>query len=1658
MAHQGSNSCNGRGRGRKRGADSDGFEKWGGYMSAKITKLEDQYQQEAGKSHGLFSGIAIFVNGYTEPSGEELKRIMLCNGGTFHHYYSRRRTTHIIAANLPQTKVRNMDTSRIVKASWIVDSLTAGKVLDYTNYLLYTKQSSAQPKLAFTKTLPKTEPVSYDQPEPVAVTTSHRELSETVAKGANIEKESTIVGVIVKPTSTGTNDSSQQRITKNIKKEDVGDEVINTDYSHEVVAVKADIVSEVETVPDIFKINEFSSNLETIDLLKEGTDVLSKKQFFNSSIKGNSISVHGAEEPHQSNSNTDLSETEARAGFINTSETATVSGITDVQHPDDSNDKEKRMESNSLYNDTVASSCESRHLVAVKLSRRTTSPSLFSSNESSHTSPVSDDHLESIPENDMLREMSALTAKGDHLKITPENDDTLKEVSAQNSDDDMPQDVMADCSSHTDRITSSEEISDMIFSKEVISVINVDISHVSVNSSDVNAPNSNKHSKSLNDSIRKQLTEKTSNISNTTNPNFLTDFYNNSRLHHLSTMSAMFKDYVVKLLKKPPDASGKERFKHFLKQHRVSQTSEASAHISNTSSNTLIINSVPNVYSDSPKTVNNSSEKFIMHIDMDCFFVSVGLRTRPDLIGKPVAVTHAKGNPKNKSRPDPQVEFDLYKRRLKENSTKTEIGNISKYKLSSITANNSRKMEVCQKVPSEMDEGFNDDFNDFDDEDENALQMLDIVDPINVAENQHALISLKQPSDKTAEDPVGSTSSCSEDRLPEKTNILPPDSSSSLSEVNCVSRKEPNNKSAEDQAGNASLSFEGKLPGKTGRLQLDSCSSLSEVASCSYEARAAGVRNGMFLGAALKLCPDLLTIPYDFEGYKEVSYQLYDVVASYSRRIEAVSCDELFLDVTELLRECGADDVPLQLAACLREQVTSVTRCGCSVGIGASKLAARLATKLAKPHGQVHLPGHNLQQHVQTLPVRELPGVGGSTSHRLSMAGVTLCGQLQRWSEARLSSMFGPRTAATLYRYCRGVDDRPLNSHHVRKSVSAEVNYGIRFSSHDDIEQFLKELCVEVSQRLRSIEVQGRLITLKLKVRSKEAPVETAKYMGHGVCDNIAKSSSLNQHTDAPDVILKEVLALVKQVKVPPVDFRGVGVQVSRLNNDKEGRGTTAATGTSAITRFLVKGKNKEDQRKAQTVDRGVIDGNKTDTSENELYNENILKNAAKRTEIKNATRPTTNLQRFLQQKSTSSSEPKQAIPQSKSIENVAKTIDIEVLNQLPEDMRKQIIEEYRQQGYIIPNEANINKSNIIPTHGVFTTKKVEPSIENAITATVYDCPKPATSSVSFVYDDPKPGTSGLQNKSSFNPLPYRNSSSDDSQSTSHTVIAVNDTSKNLVDHSDTAAQDDEDPDKEEVINTSQVDNSFLSALPDDLKEEMKRDYQRQKNVLRILTSPQKTFPLSSPQKSSPSKLTTVWPIHSPSKKSSPHKPAFNINTVGNRRGRRKGRPPKSNVQRTTSRTTKQAGASCSRNDKAETAAAAVGVSSDNGSVETGSQQNTQGNDAGNKTRTDEEAMPSLCGEESLAAVKPLIREWVSSCSEPDEQDTTIIALYYASLAQHRHIEMLDILVKFLFRLISECSHESKDAWRVVYATVVEKLQQHMMINFSAPLKLSTFK
>ncbi|BGP39652.1 deoxycytidyl transferase [Rhodotorula kratochvilovae] len=341
------------------------------------------------------------------------------------------------------------------------------------------------------------------------------------------------------------------------------------------------------------------------------------------------------------------------------------------------------------------------------------------------------------------------------------------------------------------------------------------------------------------------------------------------------------------------------------------------------------------------------------------------------------------------------------------------------------------------------------------------------------------------------------------------------------------------------------------------RGSTDAASSTSEIASCSYEARACGVRNGMSLGRARELCAEIQTIPFEFELYKSISTSFYDILLKHASFLQAVSIDEVLMEVKvepTILRE---HDPALERAEQLRAEILAATGCQASIGISHNILLARLATRKAKPAGAYHLFAEEVDDFMAPLDVDELPGIGWSSREKLKLQlGVNTVGDLRAVPPYKLASVLGPENGKKFAAFAQGVDDRELEVGKARQSVSTEVNYGIRFPAerHDLVERFVRELGAETAKRLREQGLQARQLTLKVMQRHPDAPLEAPKLLGHGWCTTENKVSTLAGRNggaeDNGDVVGETAWKLMRALQAPPHELRGIGIQLSKLEKD----------------------------------------------------------------------------------------------------------------------------------------------------------------------------------------------------------------------------------------------------------------------------------------------------------------------------------------------------------------------------------------------------------------------------------------------------------------------------------------------------------------------------
>ncbi|KAI2618495.1 impB/mucB/samB family protein [Hypoxylon sp. NC1633] len=335
----------------------------------------------------------------------------------------------------------------------------------------------------------------------------------------------------------------------------------------------------------------------------------------------------------------------------------------------------------------------------------------------------------------------------------------------------------------------------------------------------------------------------------------------------------------------------------------------------------------------------------------------------------------------------------------------------------------------------------------------------------------------------------------------------------------------------------------------------------SEIASCNYPARKFGVKNGMWMKRAKELCPDIKVLPYDFPAYEEASKQFYESILEVGGIVQSVSIDEALVDITSVVLPTvgsdgsGVDEGSIwreqekadQIASSLREQVKKKTGCAVSVGIGGNILLAKVSLRKAKPAGQYQMKPEEVLSFLGSLKVDDLPGVAYSIAGKLEEIGVKYVNDIRQTSRERLINTLGPKTGEKLWEYARGIDRAEVGEQPTRKSVSAEVNWGIRFINQEEAEEFVTNLCKELEKRLLNEQVKGKQLTMKIMRRSLDAPLDPPKHLGHGKCDTFNKSVMFGVATHDFQVLGKEAVSILRSYKFSPGDLRGLGVQLTKL-------------------------------------------------------------------------------------------------------------------------------------------------------------------------------------------------------------------------------------------------------------------------------------------------------------------------------------------------------------------------------------------------------------------------------------------------------------------------------------------------------------------------------
>jgi DNA polymerase IV len=310
------------------------------------------------------------------------------------------------------------------------------------------------------------------------------------------------------------------------------------------------------------------------------------------------------------------------------------------------------------------------------------------------------------------------------------------------------------------------------------------------------------------------------------------------------------------------------------------------------------------------------------------------------------------------------------------------------------------------------------------------------------------------------------------------------------------------------------------------------------VSAASYEARKFGVHSAMPLRTAAKLCPQAIFVDGHPDRYRACSEKVHRVLESFSPQVEMVSIDEAYLDMTGTERLHGP---PMFAAHKLHQQMKAETQLNCSIGIGSSRLIAKVGSGKAKPHGVLYVVPGQEAKFLAPLQVRDIPGVGKVTEQKLHGLGILTVGDVARLEDTLLEQHLG-KWGLALAGKARGEDagawfEGAIGDADPAKSISHEHTYDQDTADPEKIESTLMRLSEMVGRRLREQNVHAR--TLQLKLRYKDFTTLT-------------RARTLETPTHLDNEIFQQIRNLFHASWRRGAEVRLLGVQASAFGETPE--------------------------------------------------------------------------------------------------------------------------------------------------------------------------------------------------------------------------------------------------------------------------------------------------------------------------------------------------------------------------------------------------------------------------------------------------------------------------------------------------------------------------
>ena len=329
------------------------------------------------------------------------------------------------------------------------------------------------------------------------------------------------------------------------------------------------------------------------------------------------------------------------------------------------------------------------------------------------------------------------------------------------------------------------------------------------------------------------------------------------------------------------------------------------------------------------------------------------------------------------------------------------------------------------------------------------------------------------------------------------------------------------------------------------------------VSAACYIARTYGIRSAMPMFKALELCPAAAVVKPDMAKYVRVGREVRHAMQALTPLVEPLSIDEAFLDLAGTQRVHGM--IPAKVLAKFAAEIERNIGITVSVGLSANKFLAKIASDLDKPRGFAVLDQADACAMLADRPVGFIFGVGPATAERLSQRGFRKIGDLQKADELELMKQFGGE-GRRLWRLARGIDDRKVVADRNAKTISNETTFNDDIRDLATLEKILWRLSEKVSSRLKSGEVAGTTITLKLK---------TADF----------RQRTRSQSIHAPTQLAAKIFAISREMLAKEIDgtaFRLIGTGVSALQPGSQAGDTDMIDRRSADAERAMDGLRKK--------------------------------------------------------------------------------------------------------------------------------------------------------------------------------------------------------------------------------------------------------------------------------------------------------------------------------------------------------------------------------------------------------------------------------------------------------------------------------------------------